>query len=81
MLDADSSIQVKHIVEMIKAKFKINITYKQSHKLIYAAFPGATNRVEHPVKLEAQGGYYSYKGIASIPKQRFEREVCYTVGK
>ena len=76
ILDADSSIQVKHIVENIKEEFKINITYKQSHKLIFAVFPGQTSRVEHPVKIEAQGGFYSYQGIAPKPKQgREELEV------
>ena len=55
-------------MESIKAEFKINITYKQSHKLIFAVFPGTTSRVEHPVKIEAQGGFYSYKGIAPRPK-------------
>lgn len=69
ILDANSSIQVKHIVENIKEEFKINITYKQSHKLIFAVFPGQTSRVEHPVKIEAQGGFYSYQGIAPKPKQ------------
>ncbi|XP_028405886.1 uncharacterized protein LOC114528448 [Dendronephthya gigantea] len=74
ILDKNSSVQVKHIVECIKTEFKINITYKQSHKLIFAVFPGTTSRVEHPVKIEAHGGYYSYKGVAPMPKPGSEEQ-------
>ena len=72
----NSSVQVKNIVENIKTEFKINITYKQSHKLIFAVFPGTTSRVDHPVKIEAQGGFYSYKGIAAIKQpEALQKEV------
>ena len=81
MLDKNSSIQVKHIVECIKSEFKINITYKQSHKLIFAVFPGTASRVEHPVKIEAHGGYYSYKGVAPMPKQGPEEQVDHTLDR
>ena len=59
-------------MEDIKAEFKINITYKQSHKLIFAVFPGTSSRVENPVKIEADGDFYSYKGIA--PKSKIGQD-------
>ncbi len=81
ILDTNSSILVKQIADSIKAEFKINITYKQSHKLIFAVFPGTTSRVEHPVKIEAQGGFYSYKGIAQRPKRGRVQEVDFMTAK
>ena len=69
VLDTHSSVQVKFVVDGIKAAFHNDITYKQSHKLVFSVFPGTTSRVANPVRLEVRGSYYSYRGIASQSKQ------------
>ena len=77
ILENTSSIPVKRIVEDIKAEFKINITYKQSHKLIFAVFPGTASRADHPVKIEADGDCYSYRGITPKPKPGQDEKVYF----
>ncbi|XP_046864391.1 uncharacterized protein LOC124458410 isoform X2 [Xenia sp. Carnegie-2017] len=68
IMERNSSVQVKHVVERIRTEFKINITYKQSHKLIFSVFPGVSSYVQHPVKIETHGDCYLYEGICPKPE-------------